>query len=66
MSKWNYRFCVETVPDGIGGTEDVWTVREIYYDDKGNALKREFLASPLKFTRISSGFGFKAAICKSQ
>jgi len=35
MSKWNYRFCVETVPDGIGGTEDVWTVREIYYDDKG-------------------------------
>ncbi|MBI4472488.1 MAG: peptidoglycan DD-metalloendopeptidase family protein [Acidobacteria bacterium] len=27
-----------------------------YYDDKGNALKREFLASPLKFTRISSGY----------
>jgi len=37
MSHWNYRFCVETVPDGLGGTEDVWTVREVYYDDDGKA-----------------------------
>jgi len=32
---WNYRFCCETVPDGLGDTEDVWTVREVYYDDEG-------------------------------
>jgi murein DD-endopeptidase MepM/ murein hydrolase activator NlpD len=27
-----------------------------YYDAKGNALKRSILASPLKFSRVSSGF----------
>ncbi len=30
-----------------------------YYDEKGNALKRSWLASPLKFTRISSRFSFR-------
>jgi murein DD-endopeptidase MepM/ murein hydrolase activator NlpD len=31
--------------------------KDSYYDEKGNALKRALLASPLKFTpRISSGF----------
>lgn len=28
-----------------------------YYDDEGRSLRRMFLRSPLKFTRISSGFG---------
>jgi len=39
-----------------GKTYRAFLFKESYYDDKGNALKREFLASPLKFTRISSGF----------
>ena len=45
VSHWNYRFCVETVPDGIGGTEDVWTVREVYYDDEGKV--NGFSADPM-------------------
>lgn len=28
-----------------------------YYDEEGRSLRRMFLRSPLKFTRISSGFG---------
>jgi murein DD-endopeptidase MepM/ murein hydrolase activator NlpD len=27
-----------------------------YYDEKGNAVQKEFLKAPLKFSRISSGF----------
>ncbi|HUO99989.1 MAG TPA: peptidoglycan DD-metalloendopeptidase family protein [Gemmatimonadota bacterium] len=30
-----------------------------YYDAEGRSLKRRFLRSPLKFTRISSGFGMR-------
>jgi murein DD-endopeptidase MepM/ murein hydrolase activator NlpD len=29
-----------------------------YYDEKGNAVQKEFLKAPLKFSRISSGFSF--------
>jgi hypothetical protein len=35
MSTWNHRFCVEAVPDGLGGIEDYWSIREVYYNDKG-------------------------------
>ena len=31
--------------------------RSDWYDSEGRSLKRQFLRSPLKFTRISSGFG---------
>lgn len=30
-----------------------------YYDAKGNALKRDMLKSPVKFTRVSSGFSYR-------
>jgi N-acetylmuramoyl-L-alanine amidase len=30
--------------------------REGYYDEKGNSLEKYFLRSPLKFTRITSGY----------
>ena len=30
-----------------------------HYDDEGRSLKRRFLRSPLKYTRISSGFGMR-------
>jgi len=30
--------------------------RDSYFDEKGNAMKRALLRSPLEFTRISSGF----------
>ena len=30
-----------------------------FYDEKGRAAQRAFLRSPLKYTRISSGFGFR-------
>lgn len=29
-----------------------------YYDEEGNSLQKQFLKSPLKFTRISSGFSY--------
>ena len=40
---WNYRFCRETVPDGLGDHEEVWTLREIYYNAKGmvNGFSKE-------------------------
>ncbi|MFN2383284.1 MAG: peptidoglycan DD-metalloendopeptidase family protein [Gemmatimonadota bacterium] len=41
-----YRFAVD------GGPPD-------WYDETGTSLKRRFLRSPLKFTRISSGFGMR-------
>ena len=42
-SHWNYRFCCETVPDGLGDHEEVWTLREIYYDAEGkvNGFSKE-------------------------
>ena len=33
--------------------------RPDWYDAEGQSLKRQFLRSPLKFTRISSGFGMR-------
>jgi len=33
---------------------DQWS----YFDQEGNSLKKQFLKSPLKFTRISSGFTY--------
>jgi murein DD-endopeptidase MepM/ murein hydrolase activator NlpD len=33
--------------------------REDWYDGEGRSLKRRFLRSPLKYTRISSGFGMR-------
>jgi hypothetical protein len=44
-SRWNYRFCVETVPDGLGESEEVWTVREVYYNKKGKP--NGFSADPM-------------------
>ncbi|HKY61528.1 MAG TPA: peptidoglycan DD-metalloendopeptidase family protein [Gemmatimonadota bacterium] len=37
----------------VSGDRDDW------YDGEGRSLKRRFLRSPLKFTRISSGFGMR-------
>lgn len=38
-STWNYRIVCETVPlAGGGGTEDVWTVREVFYDSRGDIV----------------------------
>jgi hypothetical protein len=33
MGSWNYRLTVETVDD-----EQVWSVRELYYDDTGEVV----------------------------
>ena len=33
--------------------------RDGYYDERGDSLRKAFLKSPLKFTRISSGFGMR-------
>ena len=32
---WNYRMFHRTVPDGVGGTSDEFTIREAYYNKKG-------------------------------
>jgi len=34
---------------------------DAYYDEKGNAVKRAFLTSPLKVLRITSGFTYRRA-----
>lgn len=40
-----------------GKSHRAFLFRDSYYDEKGNAIKRPFLASPLEFNaRISSGF----------
>jgi murein DD-endopeptidase MepM/ murein hydrolase activator NlpD len=39
-----------------GRTFRAFLFKDAYYDDKGNALKRSWLASPLPFSRITSGF----------
>jgi murein DD-endopeptidase MepM/ murein hydrolase activator NlpD len=39
-----------------GRTFRAFLFNDAYYDEKGNAVKRGMLASPLQFTRISSGF----------
>ncbi|MBW1679771.1 MAG: M23 family metallopeptidase [Deltaproteobacteria bacterium] len=33
--------------------------REDYYNPEGNSLRRSFLRSPLRFTRISSGYSYR-------
>lgn len=35
------------------------TSKDEWYDDEGRPLKRQFLRSPLKYMRISSGFGMR-------
>lgn len=39
-----------------GRTFEAFRFNDGYYDRSGNALKRSLLKSPLKFTRVSSGF----------
>jgi murein DD-endopeptidase MepM/ murein hydrolase activator NlpD len=39
-----------------GRTFRAFLFKDSYYDDKGNALKRTWLASPLPFSRVTSGF----------
>ena len=36
MSHWNYRVCRETITYPDGGTDQQYSLREVYYDDKGN------------------------------
>jgi murein DD-endopeptidase MepM/ murein hydrolase activator NlpD len=53
--KWGRIQAAELVNEGH--TYRAFRFRDSYYDEKGIALKREMLASPLKFNpRISSGF----------
>lgn len=35
MSHWNYRLCMEQIDNGKGGTEPLYSIREVYYDDDG-------------------------------
>jgi murein DD-endopeptidase MepM/ murein hydrolase activator NlpD len=39
-----------------GRTFRAFLFNDAYYDDKGNSLKRTWLASPLPFSRVTSGF----------
>jgi murein DD-endopeptidase MepM/ murein hydrolase activator NlpD len=39
-----------------GRTFTAYLFKDAYYDSKGNAVKRAWLASPLPFTRVTSGF----------
>ncbi len=45
--------------DGAVGTKRLYWFKDGFYDDKGTAAQRAFLRSPLAFTRISSGFGYR-------
>jgi murein DD-endopeptidase MepM/ murein hydrolase activator NlpD len=44
---------------GAIGTKRLYWFDGAYYDENGVAAKRAFLRSPLSFTRVSSGFGFR-------
>jgi murein DD-endopeptidase MepM/ murein hydrolase activator NlpD len=52
--KWGDVQAAELV--NSGKTYRAYRFQNAYYDAKGNALKREWLASPLPFTRVTSGF----------
>lgn len=52
--KWGDVRAAELV--NSGKTYRAYRFENAYYDAKGNALKREWLASPLPFTRVTSGF----------
>jgi murein DD-endopeptidase MepM/ murein hydrolase activator NlpD len=52
--KWGDVNAAELV--NSGKTYRAYRFQNAYYDAKGNALKREWLASPLPFTRVTSGF----------
>jgi murein DD-endopeptidase MepM/ murein hydrolase activator NlpD len=52
--KWGRIQAAELV--NSGKTYRGFLFKDSYYDAKGNSLKRAILASPLKFSRISSGF----------
>ncbi len=45
-----FYFRQDSLPDGNDGD---------YFDEKGQSLRKAFLKSPLKFSRISSGFTYK-------
>lgn len=34
MTHWNYRMFCRDIPDGVGGTEQEWTIREAFYDER--------------------------------
>lgn len=34
VSHWNYRMFCRDIPDGVGGTEQEWTIREAFYDER--------------------------------
>jgi murein DD-endopeptidase MepM/ murein hydrolase activator NlpD len=42
-----------------GKTYRAYRFEDAYYDEKGNAVKRAFLSSPLKVLRITSGFTYR-------
>lgn len=42
-----------------GKTYRAYRFKDAYYDEKGNAMKRAFLSSPLKVMRITSGFTYR-------
>jgi murein DD-endopeptidase MepM/ murein hydrolase activator NlpD len=44
---------------GAAGTKRLFEFDGAYFDEKGTASQRAFLKSPLSFTRISSGFGYR-------
>ena len=52
--KWGKISAAELV--NSGKTYRGYLFKNAYYDAKGNALRRSILASPLKYSRISSGF----------
>jgi len=44
-----------------GKTYRAYRFNDAYYDEKGNAVKRAFLTSPLKVLHITSGFTYRRA-----
>lgn len=38
MTTWNYRVTVTREPDGLGGTEEVFAIREVYYNEAGRPI----------------------------
>jgi murein DD-endopeptidase MepM/ murein hydrolase activator NlpD len=42
-----------------GKTYRAYRFNDAYYDEKGNAVKRAFLTSPLKVLRVTSGYAYR-------
>ena len=53
MSHWNYRLCVEAEDDGEDGTQPVYSIREVYYDDDGAV--QGWTAQPATFVGDTPG-----------